>query len=159
MPARLKVVFWVDVSLLLSFCALQVVRFTGVRVHEWLALSVTGAIIVHLLQSWTWIVSSTRRLLAPESNRTRVNYCLNLCLFACAAVVIFSGILISQDAIPALTKAKPGNRQVDLGWAYIHNRMSGLLLILAALHLAINWDWSVAAARKVLCGPRRPEKE
>ncbi len=34
----------------------------------------------------------------------------------------------------------------------IHNRFSTLIVIFAGLHLAINWDWSVLAARKIFGG-------
>lgn len=151
-PARLGVTFWLDVALLVSVCALETVPFTGLVLHEWLGLALIAMLVVHLLLSWTWIASTTRRLLAVESNRTRVNYLLNLSLFACMTAVILSGILISQEAISTLT----GNRAVAFdprpAWAAIHDRFSNFVVVLAALHLAMNWDWSVAAARKILRG-------
>jgi hypothetical protein len=36
-------------------------------------------------------------LFAVQSGRTRINYLLNLSLFAVVTAVIFSGILISRD--------------------------------------------------------------
>src|SRR5579872_5915534 len=103
MPLRLKFVFWLDLTLLISICALEQVPFTGMILHEWLGLAMVGMIVVHLLLSWTWIASTTRRLIIGSSGRSRINYLLNLCLFACMTVVVYSGILISQFAIPWLT--------------------------------------------------------
>ena len=148
MPSKLRIVFWLDVSLLLSICAVETVPFTGMLLHEWLGLALAGMVVVHLLLSWTWIDASTRRFIRTQSNRTRFNYILNLCLFADVVLMIFSGIAISQKAVPALTRIKAGG--ADLGWEFIHNRLSDSLIILAGLHLAINWDWSLAAARKIL---------
>ena len=37
---RLKVTFWLDVTLLVSLCALQTVSFTRLVIHEWLRLAI-----------------------------------------------------------------------------------------------------------------------
>src|SRR5258707_8730246 len=112
---RLKATFWLDVTLLVSICALQTVSFTGLVIHEWLGLAMVGMVLAHLLLAWSWIASQSRRLFARQSVRERVNYFLNLTLFAGVIAVIFSGILISQRAIPALTgsKAPP---EMDWRW-------------------------------------------
>src|SRR5258706_10079473 len=97
---RLKATFWLDVTLLVSVCALQTVSFTGLVLHEWLGLAMVGMVLAHLLLAWSWIASQSSRLLAVQSVRTRINYLLNLTLFAGVTAAIFSRILISQKAIP-----------------------------------------------------------
>jgi cytochrome b len=134
--------------LLLSVCALQTVRFTGIVLHEWLGLAVTGMVLVHLLLAWSWIATQSRRFFAVQSVRARINYLLNLILFASVTAVIYSGILISQKAIPALTRSQ-GPRAIDWRWDTLHNRFSEALLILVGLHLAINWEWALAAGQKI----------
>src|SRR5947208_4170272 len=96
---RLKMTFWLDVALLVSVCILQTVSFTGLVLHEWLGLAMVGMVLAHLLLAWSWIASQTRRLFTLQSVRARINYLLNLTLFAAITAVIFSGILISQKAI------------------------------------------------------------
>jgi hypothetical protein len=103
---RLKTTFWLDVTLLVSVCALQTVPFTGLVLHEWLGLAMVGMVFAHLLLSWSWIASHSRRLLTVLSARARINYLVDLSLFAVVTAVIFSGILISQKAIPMLTGTK-----------------------------------------------------
>src|SRR5215467_4971340 len=105
---RLRVTFWLDVTLLVSICALQTVSFTGLVVHEWLGLAMVGMVLAHLLLAWSWIASQSRRLFAWQSLRARINYLLNLSLFASVTAAIFSGILISQQAIPALAGTQAG---------------------------------------------------
>ena len=146
---RLKTTFWLDVALLLSVCVLQTVRFTGLVLHEWLGLAMVGLVFAHLLLAWSWIASQTRRLLAPGSARDRINYLLNLSLFASITAVIFSGVLISQKAIPTLarTKAAP---DMDWRWDTLHNQFSQAVLFLAGFHVAINWEWVLAALQKLL---------
>src|SRR6185369_1721180 len=79
---RLKTIFWLDVTLLLSVCVLQNVRFTGLVLHEWLGLAMVGMVFAHLLFSWSWIASLSRRMFAVLCARARINYLLNLSLFA-----------------------------------------------------------------------------
>ena len=145
---RLKTTFWLDVTLLVSVCALQTVRFTGLVLHEWLGLAMVGMVFAHLLFSWSWIASLSRRLFAVQSPRARINYLLNLSLFAAVTAVIFSGILISQKAIPALigTKAAP---DMDWRWDSLHNLFSQVVVMLSGFHLAMNWDWVLAAGEKL----------
>lgn len=148
--ARLKAVFWLDAVLLVSVCALETVPFTGMVLHEWLGLAIIGMIVAHLLLSWAWIGAKTRQLFTAQPARARINYLLNLGLFACMTAVVFSGILISQDAVPALTGKPAADLTIQFGWDAVHRRVSDWVLILAGLHLAINWEWSVAAARRIL---------
>ncbi len=151
---RLKATFWLDVTLLVSVCALQTVRFTGLVLHEWLGLAIAGMVLVHLLLAWSWIASQSRRLFAAQSVRARINYFLNLCLFASVSAAIFSGILISQKAIPALTGTKAAP-DMDWRWDTLHNDFSGAAVILVGFHLAINWDWVLAAGERLLSCLRR----
>jgi hypothetical protein len=87
-------------------------------------------------------------LLAVQPARSRINYLLNLSLFAAVSAVIFSGILISQNAIPALIGAKAAP-DMDWRWDYLHNLFSEFIVLLSGFHLAMNWDWVLAAAEKL----------
>jgi hypothetical protein len=145
---RLTITFWLDVTLLVSVCALQAVSFTGLVLHEWLGLALVGMVFAHLLLAWSWIASQSRRLFAVQSARARINYLLNLSLFAGVTAVIFSGILISQKAIPTLTGTKAAP-DMDWRWDTLHRQFSQAVVILSGFHLAINWDWALEAGQKV----------
>lgn len=146
---RLKTTFCLDAALLVSVCALQTVPFTGLVIHEWLGLAVSAMTLAHLLFSWSWIASISRRLFTAESTRGRINYLLNMALFAAVTAAIFSGILISQKAIPALTGA---NVPPEMNWRWdtLHHEFSTFVIVLSGLHLAMNWDWILAAVEKLL---------
>jgi hypothetical protein len=62
-----------------------------------------GMVFAHLPLAWSWIATQSRRLFGAQSARERINYLLNLSLFAAVTAVISSGILISQKAIPNLS--------------------------------------------------------
>ena len=62
--------------------------------------------------------------------------------------VIFSGILISRKAIPALTGAKSAP-DMDWRWNSLHILFSQFVIVLSGFHLAMNWDWVLAAGEKL----------
>lgn len=136
-------------ALLISICTLEQIPFTGSVIHEWLGLAFVAMVVWHLLLSWSWISTQTRHLFPVTSARVAISYLLNFLLFAMTTAVIYSGIRISQEAIPRFTGKHtpiPG----DSPWFFIHNNGSDLVVILAALHLALNWDWIFAAIRRLV---------
>lgn len=145
---RLKITFWLDVLLALSICSLQTVSATGLVIHEWLGLTVVGMVFAHLLFSWSWISSTSRRLLS-QSTRAHINTIINVALFCSVIATIFSGVLISQKAIPAMTGSKAAS-VMNWRWDRLHNDFAGAVLMLSGFHVAINWEWIVAASQKVL---------
>jgi hypothetical protein len=145
---RLKATFWLDAALLVSVCVLQTVPFTGLVIHEWLGLAMIGMVFAHMLLSWSWIASISQRMFGELPARARINYLLNLLLFAVTVAVIFSGILISQKAIPVLTGGK-APVEMDWHWDTLHHQFSSAVLLLSGFHLAINWEWALAASQKV----------
>lgn len=154
---RLETTFWLDIALLVSVCALMTVRFTGLVVHEWLGLAVIGMVLAHLLLSWSWIVTQSRRLFTEQTVRERINYVINFALlFSVTAALVF-GILISQKAVPALTGTKVSPRDINLRWSNFHNMYAWLLFCLSGFHLAINWDWLIAATRSLFRLSRESE--
>jgi cytochrome b561 len=145
---RLKITVWLDVTLLASICALQTIRFTGLVLHEWLGLAVAGMILAHLLLTWSWITSQSGHFFGLQSIRARINYLINLGLFAAATAVIYSGILISQKPIPMLIGSKTAP-EMNWRWDTLHNQFSAVVLVLVGFHLAMNWEWLLAAGQRI----------
>ncbi len=145
--------FWVvlDCSMLLSFVALQSWRLTGVVVHEWLSAALIAGLLAHLVLHWSWVATRSKRVLAPRSTRTRVNYALNLTLFIAATVAMVSGFMISKVVMPR--HPTPVNY---LKWHQLHDISATTSLICLGLHLALNWTLMVAALRNFLL--RRPAR-
>jgi cytochrome b561 len=148
LPPRFRFTFLLDLVMLISACALQIVPFTGGLAHEWLGLAFGAMMIVHLLLSWPWVAAQSTRLFTAKSLRTWANYLLNALLFVIFVCLIVSGIFISEDAVPAITATHRIVR-ADSPWEAVHGRSSDYAVILVGLHLALNWDWSLAASRQV----------
>jgi hypothetical protein len=141
---RIAVPFFLDLLLLGALLLLLSPRLTGLPLHEWLGLSLGLPLVAHLLYSWPWIATNTRRLARQSDRRARVNYVLNALLFALIVVVLTSGIAISQVALPSV-----GLHTIeDRSWRALHNQSLNWLVLLTGLHLAMNWTALLAGLRR-----------
>jgi cytochrome b561 len=143
---RNRLSLWLDTLLFLAVCVLMVTDFTGIPIHEWLGIALVPALLFHLLLQWPWIATRTRRLPEPRTGRTRVNYGINLVLFLSMVATIQSGLAISRVAMRSVFPGWLGNRR----WGQVHGWASSVLLLMVGLHVALNWDWVLAVARKRL---------
>ena len=125
----------VDAAMLVAFIVLQVWRFTGVPLHEWLAIALIAAILAHLAVHWAWVETRTRRIRRPRTARTRVNYAVNAVLFGAMAVAMISGFAISKVVLPL--HPAPGDY---VRWHGIHELSSRIAIAAVGLHLAMNWS-------------------
>lgn len=121
--------------------------------HEWIGLAFIPFFVLHLVVSWRWIVTTWQRARADAAPRARINFLLNAALFVMMAIVVVTGLVISDYALPAAGIASHGTRR----WEQFHNFTSSLLIPVAALHLALNWSWIRRAAVRYLtpAGRRR----
>ena len=144
----------VDAVLLVAFMLLVSVHLTGLRVHEWLGIAFVFLLLVHLLYSWRWITTHTRRIFRGGSRRARINYLLNATLFVIVMIVLISGLVISQAALPNL-----GIATIDDGtWRALHNKSQTLALVAVGVHIAMNWTWILAALRRGWAASKRASR-
>lgn len=114
--------------------------------HEWLGIALGAPVLIHLLLSWSWIAAAARRATAPRNARDAINSLLNVLLFITTTVVVVSGVVISQIALPWL-----GVRTVDdRAWRTTHNQFTTWLMLTMSAHIAMNWRWIVTATRGYL---------
>lgn len=115
-------------------------------------------VVVHLLSQWDWTAASTRGFVSRLTARVRITYLLNWALFISAVLVFVSGILISENVMPALGLASGRNADPIFGfWHRLHTLSADAVLVLAGIHLGLNWRWVVNAVQQVFrLGGRRP---
>jgi len=133
---------------LITFIALLVVsapHFTGEAIHEWLALALSGAIIIHLLLNWNWIVEISSRLFTKVAKKSWFNYFLNWALFAAGIMIVLSGLMISKTVVPFFGISLPQNRS----WKELHELSTNIIMILMGLHLAVHWNWIVSVFKNI----------
>lgn len=137
-----------DIGTFIAFLITMDPRFSGLAIHEWLSLALAGTIIVHLLLNWDWIVNVTRRLFGKANANARVNYVLNWLLFIDGILIMLSGIMISEVAVPSLGLVLPMN----FAWRRLHDMSANLALLIMGLHLAMHWNWIVTTFKRVFLG-------
>ena len=148
-PNRNKTNLIVDSVIFLAFLVAMAPHFSGMAVHEWLGIAFGAAIITHLLLHWQWIVEVTRRLFSKAQWSARVNYILNALLFIDITLIIFSGLMISQVALPLV-----GIQLAQSGaWRGLHGIAANLFMVLVGLHVALHWQWIVNMFKRFVITP------
>ncbi len=147
--SQTKAKLWVDIIIFIVFLITMDPHSSGIAVHEWLSLSVIAAMIVHLLLSWDWIMEITRRFLGKLGGQNRINYIVNWLLFIDGTLIMISGIMISEAALPALGIQLPQG----FAWRRLHDMSANIGLLLLGIHTALHWNWIVTAFNKYLIQP------
>jgi hypothetical protein len=144
-----------DTLLLVLYLALQEPGgATGFVWHEWFGIASIPLIGLHVALSWSWISANWPRAREGRTPHARINYVLNTCLFVMMMIVILTGLVISEYALPAFGVPSHSTRR----WEQFHNFTSALMIPVAALHLALNWSWIRRAVRRYLSPRARWEQ-
>ncbi|WP_319419858.1 DUF4405 domain-containing protein [Pleurocapsa sp. FMAR1] len=134
---------YLDLGIFLLSIVLSAPLVTGIAAHEWLSIIFIIPIVTHLLLHWRWIVNVTRRFFLTLPRETRFNHFWDVLLFVVMTLIIFSGLLVSQEALPFLGISI----KVDPFWQAIHNITANLFLILLGIHIAMHWNWLLRVLR------------
>lgn len=148
---------WLDLALFAAMLLALAPAFTGLAIHEWLSLALAVTVIAHLLRHWSWLSAIGRRFLGRLPGPARLNALLNLAFFIDLTLIMFTGVVISREALPWLglpTSPSPL-------WSSLHRLTADLSVFIVGLHLAVHWKWLVSAGRRYLINPlftlgRRP---
>ncbi len=135
-----------DGALFVAFLIATAPRLTGIAIHEWLGIALGAAVVTHLVIHWSWIVGVTRRFFNRTSGSARLNYALNTLLFIIFTTIIFTGLMISETALPWI-----GIRfEQDRFWTQLHHLASDAAVFLIGVHVALHWRWIVNVTRRLL---------
>lgn len=135
--SRTRINFLIDLIIFAAFLAAMDPRLTGIAIHEWLSIAFGAAIIVHLLLHWDWLVATTKRIFSKIAGQARLNYLLNALFFIDMTLIIFTGIMISEAALPLLgIRFRP-----DFFWRRLHSLTADLGVFILGLHVALHWKW------------------
>jgi cytochrome b len=153
-PNRNKTNMIVDSIIFLAFLVAMAPHFSGMAIHEWLGIAFGAAITTHLLLHWQWLVEVTKRFFSKAQWSARVNYILNALLFIDITLVIFSGLMISQVALPLI-----GIQLAQSGiWRGLHGTAANLFMVLVGLHVALHWQWIVNMFKRIVITPLAPRR-
>jgi hypothetical protein len=147
---RVRLDFWLDVTLLAAYIVAYSFDFTGDAIHEWLGLGLGLALLLHLTLHWDWVIRTTARLLR-RGGRDRLLYAVNLALLVVMTLCIASGVVISRVALPELGILI----QSSLFWDRLHIATAEITLALVGVHVGLRWRWLASVGRRLLGAPRR----
>lgn len=140
-----------DLTMFGAFLAVSNPHLTGVTVHEWLAVSLAGAVITHLLLHWDWIIKVGKEFFKKLWHQSRLNFVVNTLFFIAMTGTLFSGLMISKSILPALG--------IELGasgnWRSIHFLMSDVSVALLGVHFALHFKWVVTNIGRYIVNPVR----
>ena len=151
---RTRRLFAVDLALFVLFLLVMNVPLTGLAIHEWLGIVIAVGMTVHLVQHGDWIASMSQRLMAATAFQNRVNYLVMIGLFVGFSSITVSGLLISESALPWIGYA-PGGGEF---WLWLHLSSVGWVVALVAIHIAMNWRWTVNTAKRLVISPMRSRR-
>ncbi len=143
----------IDLIIVVGFLLAAQPHLTGMAIHEWLSLGLGVGFLAHILLHWRWVFETTRRLFGKVARQARINYVLNLALLVAFTLIIFSGIMISEEVLPLL-----GVQGTHGGvWESLHMLAADAVVWLVGLHIALHWKWIVTNSKKYLFGwlPKR----
>ena len=120
-------------------------HFTGEAIHEWLGVALSGAIVVHLLLNWNWVVGITSCLFSKVAKGQRFNYFLNWGLFASGIMIVLSGLMISKTVVLFFGLSLPQN----MSWKELHSLSTNIMMVLIGLHVAVHWSWITSMFKRM----------
>jgi len=145
--SKLNINKWLlDLGTFVTLLVVSAPRTTGIAIHEWLAIALSGAIVVHLLLNWNWIVQITSRLFTKAAGKSRFSYFLNWALFASGIMVMLSGLMISRTVVPSFGLSLPQS----MSWRELHGLSTNIIMILMGLHVALHWSWIVNMFKRMI---------
>lgn len=147
--SRTKLNLLLDIALFLIFAVTYQAKATGITLHEWLGVGIAAVLITHILLHWQWVVSITKQFFSKLKAEPRINYFVNLAIFASFTTAIFSGLMISHSVLPFFGLEAAGSGF----WKMLHFTSADVTVWLAALHVALHWRWLVNAVKRYAINP------
>src|SRR6476620_4510766 len=123
-----------DLTMFGAFLVVSNPHLTGITVHEWLGVSLIGALIAHLLFNWEWIVNVGRTFFKKLWHQSRLNFVVNTLFFIVMTGTLFSGLLISESVLATFGI----HLDVSRSWKSIHVLLSDASVILLGVHFALH---------------------
>lgn len=130
-----------DLVLFGGFLAALSPGITGLLIHEWLSLAVAVPALIHLVVNWDWTVRIAKTFWSKLLSMSRLNFVIDVALFASAVTVMLSGLAVSQVIAGTMGLASTAG----VAWHVLHSSSAMLTLFLLMAHFALHAEWFVRA--------------
>jgi len=133
------------------FCVLLFAFETGLTFHEIAGIAIFFVFFLHVTLNWRWVKRVTLNFFCPNTKgKTRLMYLLNLTLFIGVALIVVTGIMISQVLFPAEVTQNHGLLVT------IHRITSYVCAGLFGVHLALHGKYLVTCFKRIVNNFREP---
>lgn len=123
--------FVLDIALLIIFMLVMSFHFIPKILHEVLGLFLAAAMFGH----FGWNFKAFKEL--GSTSKKRLSLLVDLALIVCVAVIIFTGVCISNHLFNGMIDMK---LQRNITIHQLHVSLPFLLMILSGLHLGLHWQ-------------------
>lgn len=130
----------VDATLFAGFVIAFWLDLTGVILHQWLGIAVGALAGYHLIKHWSWVRSTTVRLVKGGSGKGRLCYLVDAGVMLGVLLMLATGVVISTWLSLPL-----GNYMV---WRNVHVAASIATLLLVVVKIGMHWRWVVTVAKR-----------
>ena len=140
-----------DIGLFVAIVITAHPAWTGIGLHEWLAVVIVLPALYHLVINWDWVVRWSSKLMAKLKAGSRVNFVVDVGLFIATVAVMVTGIMVLPGAVPT------AEGTVILGvWRDAHRLSSDATILLMLAHFLLHAEWmSDALTRSLTPKPGR----
>lgn len=140
-----------DLTMFGAFLAVSNPHLTGTTIHEWLAISLAGAVITHLLLHWNWIMKVGTEFFKRLWHQSRLNFVVNTLFFIAMTGTLFSGLMISESVLSTFGI----HLDVSRSWKSIHTLLSDTSVIMLGVHFALHLKWVGTHIGRYIMNPIR----
>lgn len=145
----------IDAAALIAYLLANNPRVTGVVVHEWLSVGLALILCVHVALNWAWVGHVARSLFSRARARGKIDFVVDVALFAAFTVMMLSGLLISTVVL-GVFGLQPAAGGV---WRLAHRFSADVSLALLALHFGLHRHWMVDSVKRLFGRSSAPTLE
>lgn len=137
-----------DIALFVAIVIASHPEWTGISLHEWLAVAIALPALYHLAINWDWVIRVASKILTKLKAVSRINFVVDVALFIATVTVMATGIMVLPGVVPT------SGGDVVLGvWRGAHRVSSDATVLLMLAHFVLHAQWMSDALARA-CAPK-----
>ena len=129
----------IDAIAVIGLVLVFMTDLTGFALHEWIGIAIAGLLLIHFLQHWEWVISTSQRLTKMKGK------VLSRYLVDSGLMVGFSIITITGLAISSLLSLPLESYET---WRVVHVIASYATVFFLVIKLVLHWEMIAKMLKK-----------
>lgn len=130
----------VDAIVFIALLFVFLPDLTGFALHEWIGIAIAGVLLVHFLQHWNWVISTSQRI-SNLKGKVLSRYLVNGGLALGFTTITVTGLVISSLLMLPLDNYE--------AWRLVHVSSSYITVTLLILKFVMHWDMIAKVLKNV----------